>query len=46
VELAAVAGGLTALVAQAVVLRRLLDRGAEISSGDLIEAAHDLSLEP
>jgi O-antigen/teichoic acid export membrane protein len=46
VELAVMAGGLTALVAQAVVLRRLLDRGAEISTGDLIEAAHELALEP
>ena len=46
VELAGVAGGFVALAAQGLVLRGLLAGGAVISSGDLIEAWHDLPLEP
>ena len=46
VELGSVVGGLTALVVQAAVLRRLLAGGAEIIPGDLIEALHEMPLEP
>jgi O-antigen/teichoic acid export membrane protein len=46
VELATVAGGVTALAAQAVALVGLLRGGASIEEGDLIEAITDISFEP
>jgi O-antigen/teichoic acid export membrane protein len=46
VELGGVAGGLGALVAQALVLRVLLRSGVPIETGNLIEAIHDVALEP
>jgi O-antigen/teichoic acid export membrane protein len=47
VEVGCVAGGSAALVAQALVLARLLRSGAEFDAGDLIEAIHaDLTVEP
>jgi O-antigen/teichoic acid export membrane protein len=46
VEVGVVAGGLAALAAQAVALRQRLRAGAEIDPGGLIEAIHELQLEP
>jgi O-antigen/teichoic acid export membrane protein len=46
VEVGMVVGGLVALAAQAAVLGRLLRSGAEIRAGDLIEALHEMPIEP
>ncbi len=46
VELGTVAGGVVALAAQAIVLRSRLRKGVAIDPGDLIEAIHDMPLEP
>jgi O-antigen/teichoic acid export membrane protein len=46
VEAAIATGGFAALGAQAAVLLLLLRSGAEVSSGDLVEALTDLPLEP
>jgi hypothetical protein len=41
-----VVGGAVALAAQAAVLARRLRSGAEIRGGDLIEALHEMPMEP